>query len=81
MMRTLKAILLAAFCMLGATMLAQQNLNWGQGEQVVSPEVNANKTVTFRMVAAMEDTSGEIGAYTSRSSHHCCSNNQIHVIQ
>ncbi len=42
--------------MLGATMHARQNLNWGQGEQVVSPEVNANKTVTFRMVAPMERT-------------------------
>ena len=52
-MKTLKAFLLAAFCMLGATMHAQQNLNWGQGEQVVSPEVNANKSVTFRMVAPM----------------------------
>lgn len=31
--------------------VAQQNLSFGQGQQPVSPEVNDNNTVTFRMTA------------------------------
>ena len=43
--------LIAALCLMGMAAHAQQNLNWGQGQQVVSPEVNADNTVTFRMTA------------------------------
>ena len=46
-----KLIVLAILCLIGMTTQAQQNLNWGQGEQVASPVVNANNTVTFNMVA------------------------------
>ena len=42
---------IAAVCLSLAAAQAQQNLNWGQGEQVVSPEVHADNSVTFRMVA------------------------------
>ena len=49
MKKFLTAIAALGLCALTAH--AQQNLNWGQGEPVVSPEVNADNTVTFRMVA------------------------------
>ena len=50
-MKALKFLFLTSLCFMGMTAQAQQNLNWGQGEQVVSPEVNPDNTVTFRMVA------------------------------
>ena len=46
-----KQIVVAVLCLMGMTAQAQQNLNWGQGEQVASPVVHANNTVTFNMVA------------------------------
>ena len=42
---------MALLCLMGATAYAQQNLNWGQREQVVSPEIHSDNTVTFRLVA------------------------------
>ena len=50
-MKALKFLFLTSLCFMGMTAQAQQNLNWGQGEQVISPEVNPDNTVTFRMVA------------------------------
>ena len=47
-----KQFFLAAFCLMGLAAMAQQNLNWGQGPQVASPVVNADKSVTFNLVAA-----------------------------
>ena len=44
-------MILAALCLFGLVAHAQQNLNWGQGPQVASPVVNADKTVTFNMIA------------------------------
>ena len=31
--------------------MAQQNLNWGQGPQVASPDVHADNSVTFNLIA------------------------------
>ncbi len=42
---------MVALCLVGMAAQAQQNLNFGAGQQPVSPEVNANNTVTFRMIA------------------------------
>lgn len=50
-MKTLKIFFLTVLCFLGLSAQAQQNLNWGQGDPVVSPEVHADNTVTFRMTA------------------------------
>ena len=36
---------------LGAAAHAQQNLSWGQGPQVASPDVHADNTVTFNLIA------------------------------
>ena len=47
----IKILILAVICLMGVTAHAQQNLNWGQGEQVASPVVNADNTVTFNMIA------------------------------
>ena len=46
-----KLIIFAALCLAGTVAQAQQNLNWGQGDQVASPVVNADNTVTFNVVA------------------------------
>ena len=46
-----KFTLIAVLCLVGMAAQAQQNLSWGQGQQVVSPEINADNTVTFRMTA------------------------------
>ena len=40
-----------ALCLVGMTAQAQQNLNWGQGPQVASPDVHADNTVTFNLIA------------------------------
>ncbi len=42
---------MVALCLVGMAAQAQQNLSFGAGQQPVSPEVNANNTVTFRMIA------------------------------
>ena len=42
---------MAVLCLSGMTAQAQQNLNWGQGPQVASPVVNADKSVTFNLIA------------------------------
>ena len=46
-----KKIIMAVLCLSGMAAQAQQNLNWGQGPQVASPVVNADKTVTFNLIA------------------------------
>ena len=46
-----KVMILAAFCLMGLAAQAQQNLSWGQGPQVVSPDVHADHTVTFNLIA------------------------------
>ena len=46
-----KLFFLAALCLMGMTAKAQQNLNWGQGPQVVSPDVHADNSVTFNLIA------------------------------
>ena len=44
-------MMVAALCLMGMAAHAQQNLSWGQGPQVVSPDVHADNTVTFNVVA------------------------------
>ena len=46
-----KHIILAALCLMGMAAQAQQNLSWGQGPQVVSPDVHADNSVTFNLIA------------------------------
>ena len=46
-----KLLLLAVLCLIGMAAQAQQNLSWGQGPQVASPDVHADNTVTFNLVA------------------------------
>ena len=46
-----KFFILAAFCLAGLVAQAQQNLSWGQGPQVASPDVHADNTVTFNLIA------------------------------
>ncbi len=46
-----KLFFLAALFLMGMAAQAQQNLNWGQGDQVASPIINSDHTVTFNMVA------------------------------
>ena len=46
-----KLILFAALCLSGMAAQAQQNLSWGQGPQVASPDVHADNTVTFNLIA------------------------------
>ena len=46
-----KSAILAFLCLNGFATHAQQNLNWGQGPQVVSPDVHADNTVTFNLIA------------------------------
>ena len=36
---------------MGMTAMAQQNLSWGQGPQVASPDVHADNSVTFNLIA------------------------------
>lgn len=50
-MKTKRILSVAALCLTGMMAQAQQNLSWGQGEQLVSPEINVDNTVTFRMTA------------------------------
>jgi enterochelin esterase family protein len=46
-----KQMMMAVLCLMGTTVQAQQNLNWGQGTQVASPDVHADNTVTFNLIA------------------------------
>ena len=46
-----KILFFVAFCLTGMTAHAQQNLSWGQGPQVASPDVHADNTVTFNLIA------------------------------
>ena len=49
---TMKKILtMVVLCLMGMTAQAQQNLSWGQGPQVASPDVHADNTVTFNLIA------------------------------
>ena len=44
-------MLMAALCLMGMAAQAQQNLSWGQGPQVASPDVHADNSVTFNLIA------------------------------
>ena len=44
-------MMVAALCLIGMAANAQQNLSWGQGPQVASPDVHADNTVTFNLIA------------------------------
>jgi len=44
-------MILAILFLLGMVAQAQQNLSWGQGPQVASPDVHADNTVTFNLIA------------------------------
>ena len=46
-----KMMILAALCLMGMAAQAQQNLSWGQGPQVASPDVHADNSVTFNLIA------------------------------
>ena len=46
-----KSLFLAALCIAGLAAYAQQNLSWGQGPQVASPDVHADNSVTFNLIA------------------------------
>ncbi len=46
-----KWMFFAVLCLTGMAAQAQQNLNWGQGPQVVSPDVHADNSVTFNLIA------------------------------
>ena len=46
-----KLFFLAALCLMGTAAQAQQNLSWGQGPQVASPDVHADNTITFNLIA------------------------------
>jgi len=46
-----KILMIVAFCLIGMAAHAQQNLSWGQGPQVASPDVHADNTVTFNLIA------------------------------
>ena len=46
-----KCMFFAVLCLTGMAAQAQQNLNWGQGPQVASPDVHADNSVTFNLIA------------------------------
>ena len=46
-----KIFVIAALCLTGMVAQAQQNLSWGQGPQVASPDVHGDNTVTFNLIA------------------------------
>ncbi len=49
---TMKKLMILAFIFLmGVAAQAQQNLSWGQGPQVASPDVHADNSVTFNLIA------------------------------
>ena len=45
-----KLFVIAALCLTGMAAHAQQNLNWGQGPQMASPDVHADNSVTFNLI-------------------------------
>ena len=46
-----KFLMAAILCLTGMVTHAQQNLSWGQGPQVASPDVHADHSVTFNLIA------------------------------
>ncbi len=46
-----KTLIMTVLCLGCMAAKAQQNLNWNQGAHVTSPIVNADKTVTFNLIA------------------------------
>ena len=46
-----KFLILTVLFLSGMAAQAQQNLSWGQGPQVASPDVHADNTVTFNLIA------------------------------
>ena len=50
-MKTIRIFVMAVFCLMGTAAMAQQNLSWGQGPQVTSPDVHADNSVTFNLIA------------------------------
>ena len=46
----MKTLMVALLAIASSTAIAQQNIN-NNGEKTVSPQVNADKTVTFRLLA------------------------------
>ena len=46
-----KTLIITVLCLGCMAAKAQQNLNWNQGAHVTSPIVNADKTVTFNLIA------------------------------
>ena len=46
-----KLFVMAALCLVSMAAMAQQNLSWGQGPQVASPDVHADNSVTFNLIA------------------------------
>ena len=50
-MKAIKMMVVAALCIMGSAAQAQQNLSWGQGPQVASPDVHADNSVTFNLIA------------------------------
>ena len=50
-MKAIKMMVVAALCLMGSAAQAQQNLSWGQGPQVASPDVHADNSVTFNLIA------------------------------
>ena len=46
-----KLFVMAALCLMSMAAMAQQNLSWGQGPQVASPDVHADNSVTFNLIA------------------------------
>jgi enterochelin esterase family protein len=46
-----KLLMAAILCLTGMVAHAQQNLSWGQGPQVASPDVHADHSVTFNLIA------------------------------
>lgn len=67
-----KLFVIAALCLTGMAAHAQQNLNWGQGPQVASPDVHADNSVTFNLIAPEAQKvqlTGDLRAYLD-SKHH-----------
>ena len=46
----IKTLMVSLLALIGSTAMAQQNIN-NNGEKIVSPQVNADKTVTYRLLA------------------------------
>lgn len=46
-----KLLMAGILCLIGMVAHAQQNLSWGQGPQVASPDVHTDNSVTFNLIA------------------------------